>query len=105
MIEYTKENYIKQISQFHPNIWSHMQKDGKQDLLQWIVDYKAKSLGFPSICTVEIGNTGNKLSGGKFNSKTLTLVVEEEVAVNGLRVPYRTGNEESRKHVNYPPLK
>jgi hypothetical protein len=88
-MDFTNENYIEQIKKFQINVWSELMLEDKEKLMQWIVDYKAAQFGYPSLCNVSIRSLNDPSKKGLFVSKTGDLIIEKDLAVNGLKPPYR----------------
>ena len=98
-MEFTKENYKKQLAKFRMNDWRHMPLNKKEKLLQWIVDYKASEFGLPPLCHVEITELSGGGNGGLYNHSTGILSIEKELAEDCLTPPYHDRSEQ-----RYAPL-
>lgn len=89
---YTKDNYQSKLKLFHQDVWDNLTIKEKEDLLQWVVDYEAFLLGWPSICSVKIEKLSGGTKIGEYDSKNNIIKIEKELAIDGLKPPYHMNN-------------
>lgn len=87
-LEFTEINYIEQIKKFQIDRWRMLSLKEKEDVMQWIVDYKANEFGLPSICNIKIIELNGGRQNGEFVHKTHAINIEKELAVDLLKPPY-----------------